>query len=424
MEIYCSGIGGIGLSAYAALQQSRGHRVVGSDRSLSAVTDALCAQGISVRTVQDGSALGKNTDLFVYSEAIAENAPERVRAKELHIPSFSYFQALGELFRGTALIAVCGTHGKSTTTAMVARLLLDADFDPTVIVGTKVPELHGSNWRNGQGQYAVLEACEYRRSFLALSPEIVLMTTVDGDHFDAFHTVQEYQEAFVEFLGRLPQNGVVITHGNNPDCRRVAKASRRLVIDADEFPLPVLQIPGVHMQQNAQLVCGLGHHLGIPKEKILHSLSGFTGTWRRMEKKGAMACGALVIDDYAHHPAEIHATLRALREAYPSRRLCCVFQPHTYDRTHKLYDQFVMAFKDADMVIIPDIYVAREEVDALAIDLSKFAADIARGSNTSAIPGKGLENTKKFLLRESRADDLVVCMGAGNITSLAAEIVQ
>jgi UDP-N-acetylmuramate--alanine ligase len=424
MEIYCSGIGGIGLSAYAALQKSRGHTVAGSDRSTSAITAGLQVMGIDVHTVQDGSALGGNTDLFVYSEAIPEHAAERVRAQELGIPSRSYFQALGEMFAGGPLVAVCGTHGKSTTTAMVARVLIDAGMDPTVVVGTKVPELGGKNWRNGQGPYAVVEACEYRRSFLALAPTIVLMTTVDGDHFDVFRSVCEYQDAFVEFLGRLPQSGVVITHGSDPDCRSITERSARTVIDADCHSLPKLCVPGVHMQQNAQLVCALGEHLRIPQERVLRSLEAFSGTWRRMELKGTMVSGALVIDDYAHHPVEIRATLRALREAHPQRRIWCVFQPHTFDRTRRLYHQFMQAFSDADIVIVPNIYVAREEAQGEEFNLPQFVLDIAKGSGTTAREGDGLERTKKLLLKEVMADDLVVCMGAGDITSLAGELLM
>ncbi|MDD5469613.1 MAG: Mur ligase domain-containing protein, partial [Candidatus Peribacteraceae bacterium] len=207
MKIYCSGIGGIGLSAYAFLQQKNGHTLLGSDRVESTMTAALSGEGIAVSCEQDGSHIPEDCDLFVYSEAIPQDAPERRKAAELGIRQCSYFQALGELSRDSRVIAVCGTHGKSSTTAMAAKVLMDAGQDPTVVVGTTSPDLGGQNWRKGGSDLFLLEACEYRRSFHHLSPDIILMTNADGDHFDAFASVEEYQQAFVDFLRLLPEGG-------------------------------------------------------------------------------------------------------------------------------------------------------------------------------------------------------------------------
>ncbi len=423
MKIYCSGIGGIGLSAYAALQAKRGASVYGSDRKDSALLQDLRSQGVTVFLTQEAANIPSDIDLFVYSEAIPADAPERVRAKELGVPMHSYFHALGELSKGAKVIAVCGTHGKSSTTAMVARLLIEAGLDPTVIVGTKVRELDGRNWRHGQSDLFVLEACEYRRSFHYLSPSYVLMTNVDGDHFDAYASLEEYQEAFVKFLKSLPADGKVFTHGNDPECVKVASKSGKIMVNADTQPLVELATPGLHMRQNAQLVLALAEELGIPSDKARTIVSGFVGTWRRMEVKGEWN-GVTVIDDYGHHPKEIRATLSAMREAYPERRIVVAFQPHTHDRTIKLYDEFLPAFKDANMVVVADVYNARNDIETAVTDVFKLIEDIERESKVKVLRGNSLKDTEK-LLRENilHPGDVLVCMGAGDITDLATKII-
>ncbi|UPA22141.1 UDP-N-acetylmuramate--L-alanine ligase [Candidatus Peribacteria bacterium] len=420
MKIYCSGIGGIGLSAYAALQAASGHTVSGSDRSDSALLEDLRSQGIAVHLTQDGSGLSDDTDLFVFSEAIPADAPERVKAAELGIKSLSYFAALGELVSGHTVIAVCGTHGKSSTTAMVAKMLIDLGKDPSVVVGTKMRELSGRNWRKGASDFFVVEACEYRRSFLFINPSIVLMTNVDGDHFDAYGSLEEYRKAFVDFLTQLPADGSVITHGEDPDCVAVASASGRTMIDADQFPLVQLATPGEHMRQNARLALALADQLKIDANVAHNSLSTFAGTWRRMEVKGEMENGITLIDDYGHHPVEIRATLNAMREAYGDRRIVCVFQPHTHDRTKKLYLEFTDAFFDADLVIIPNIYVARSDIESGTVDVDTFVNDIAENSGVDAINGQSLAETENMLHADIlQPGDVLITMGAGDITQLS-----
>lgn len=422
MKIYCSGIGGIGLSAYAAHQAARGHTVLGSDKSDGPLLEDLRDLGVQVFLRQDGSCVPSDCDLFVYSEAIPADAPERARARDFGIPSQSYFHALGQLSNDAFVIAVCGTHGKSSTTAMVAKMLIDAGKDPDVVVGTKMTELGGRNWRRGESGIFVVEACEYRRSFHYLSPDIVLMTNVDGDHFDAFADVDEYREAFVTFLKRLPGDGCVITHGADADCVAVAQASGKEMIDADADPSPDLGVPGEHMRENGRLVLALARRLGIDASVARESLRTFRGTWRRMEIKGQTSAGAIVIDDYAHHPKEIRATLRAVREGNPGRRVVCVFQPHTHDRTLKLYDDFLDSFSDADMVVIPDVYNARTDIETAAVDVPRLCADIAARSGTVCIDGRGLDATLELIEGMHKSADVLVIMGAGNVTWLAADL--
>lgn len=421
MVIYCSGIGGIGLSAYAALQRAAGNVVRGSDRSDGAILDDLRAQGMEIFVGQDGSHVTADIDLFVYSEAVPPDAPERKKATELGIEQQSYFKALGELSEPYDVIAVCGTHGKSTTTAMAAKLFQDAGLDPTVVVGTKSLDLGDRNWRKGASDIFIVEACEYRRSFHYLSPDVVLLTTVDGDHFDAYGSIEEYRQAFVEFFLRLPAGNPVVMHGSDSASAKTVAASGHPAIDADAEQLPTIGVPGEHMRQNARLVLALAKRYGIAEDVALRSLAGFRGTWRRMEVKGTRQDGVTVIDDYAHHPVEIKASLQGIKEGYPGRRIVLVFQPHTHNRTLDMYEEFLPAFGDANLLVIPNVYAARE-TGAETVDLPRFIADIATGSGIEAHDGGGFEKTLEWLTEAINPNDVVVTMGAGDVTSLAPKI--
>lgn len=418
MHIYCSGIGGIGLSGYAALQNALGHTVSGSDRSKSPLTKDLQKQGISVCDIQDGSHVTAGIDLFVYSEAIPEDAPERSRARELGIPQLSYFAALGELSKDYRTIAVCGTHGKSSTTAMAAKALLDAGLDPTVIVGTKVPQLSGRNWRKGASDIFLLEACEYRGSFLHLHPDIILMTNVELDHVDAYSSLEEYRNAYRDFIGRLSDGGVVITHMSDPDCMDTIANMEVEVLDADQTPFPQLSVPGRHMQENAQLVVALGNVLGFDTADSLYE---FSGTWRRMEIKGDTENGATVIDDYAHHPREIAATIAAARQGFPGRRIVCLFQPHMHNRLLRFYNDFCISFDGADLVVTTDVYDARADVDTEKADIKQFTADI----HAESVYGGSLESAKNLLCSTIlQQNDVVLVLGAGDVTTVAQQLVR
>ncbi len=422
MKIFCSGIGGIGLSAYASLQRNAGHDVSGSDRSWSALLDDLQSQGIAVSTDQSGKAIPEACDLLVYSEAIPADAPERTEAQRRGIMQMSYPQALGELSKNHTVIAVCGTHGKSSTTAMAARLLMDTGKDPTVVVGTKLRELDGRNWRQGKSDLFLLEACEYRKSFSFYSPSMILMTNVDGDHFDYYASVEEYRSSFSAFIARLPDDGTLITHLKDPDCKAIADASGKKTVDADAFELIELKTPGLHMRQNAQLVLALADVLAIPRKEATAAVSGYAGSWRRMEEKGRYKNTIPVIDDYAHHPAEIRATLAALKERYGPKRLVCVFQPHTHDRTLKLYDDFLGAFADAGLLIVSDVYEARKDIETAKVDMPAFIKDIAAASNVNAVAGGSLKTAEALIDSTVIGNDVIVCLGAGDITNLAGKL--
>ena len=424
MKIYCSGIGGIGLSAYAALQAAGGHSVSGSDRSLSLLTADLESQGITVTDKQDGSAVPEDTELFVYSEAIAADAPERVQAKKLGIPTKSYFEALGELSKGFVVIAVCGTHGKSSTTAMAAKALTDVGLDPTVVVGTKVPQLDGRNWRKGESNIFLLEACEYKGSFFHLHPTHVLMTNVDWDHVDAYPTDAAYKKAYEDFLVKIPTDGVLISHGTDAVCATIAAQSGKTFIDADiQSPLQ-LGVPGKHMQDNAALVLSLCTHLGIPEERVRKSLFGFSGTWRRFEQKGAMENGAIVIDDYAHHPKEIEATIASAYQYFKNRRIVCLFQPHMHDRTIALYDDFLQAFTGVSEVWVTDVYEARKEKVAQTVNMEALVEGIGESVGGNCHYVGGILEAEKYCSKNVQQSDVLLVMGAGDVTVVAQNLVS
>jgi UDP-N-acetylmuramate--alanine ligase len=396
-----------------------GHDVFGSDRSDSALIKDLESQGIKIVLTQDGSGMPENLDLFVYSEAIPESAPERVEATRRKLRQISYFKAVGELTEGKDLICICGTHGKSSTTAMVARAFVELKQNPSVVVGTKMTELGGRNWRAGSDLW-IVEACEYRRSFHYLSPKTILLTNADGDHFDAFKDIADYEQAFVDFIKKLPVDGVVIGHGADKQVKEIVKRAGRTFIDADTEELIAMQTPGEHMRKNAQLVLALCRLRGLSVDSARDSLAGFAGTWRRMQLKGINKKGVTVIDDYGHHPIEIRATLAAMREKYPEQRIVCVFQPHTHDRTLKFWNEFTASFADADLVIIPNIYDARPDRDAESANLPEFMQAIAKGSRTECIDGKSLTETEVMLKTGIlEKGDVLIVMGAGDVTKLA-----
>ena len=427
MKIFCSGIGGIGLSAYAAYMNACGHEVLGSDQKESDLLSDLRSQGITIFPSQETSNVPDDTELFAYTLALPQDHPEWRKAEKLGIRQLTYFQALGELTKDHSVIAVSGTHGKSSTTAMAAKVLIDAKLDPSVILGTKTQDLNNRNWRKGSchaeqsRSIFLVEACEYHRSFLHLSPKILLVTNMTGDHFDAYKDMEDYRSAFRELIAKLPKDGLLITHGSDPACRELMEHAPCKTIDADTYPLPKLQIPGKHMQENARLVVALSEYLGLKNAE--ESLAAYRGCWRRTEVKGTSKVGALIIDDYGHHPNEVKATLEGLREAYPDRRLICVFQPHTHDRVLKLYDLFTKAFRAADLVIIPNIFAARSDRDQKKADPEKLLADIAKESSVEVIYGESLERTEELLPAILQKNDVVVTMGAGDVWKIAEKLI-
>jgi UDP-N-acetylmuramate--alanine ligase len=338
-NIYFIGIGGIGMSALAQLFLHRGHNVSGSDRSASPVTELLEKKGIQVYIGHDAKHVPEDADLIVYSDAIPTDSPERVRGRELGKKEQSYFQALGEATKEYKNIVVSGTNGKTTTTAMIAKILTDAGVSPTVIVGSLIGE-YGSNFKAGESDIAVIEGCEYKRHFLHLNPYIFVITNIELEHTDYFKDEADVVNAFKEMVTKVPKEGSVVAHTSD---RLVAQALEGASVPVKEYEsmsVPELLVPGEFNIANAQAAKTAAHVLGVAEEQIDASLSQFKGTWRRFEIKGHTKNGALVVDDYAHHPSAIRVTLEAARKKFVDKKIVVVFHPHLYSRTKSFFNEF------------------------------------------------------------------------------------
>jgi len=442
--IHFIGIGGIGLSAIAKILLEEGHRVSGSDLQLSPLTANLEALGASIYKGHAAGNVGP-ADLVIMSSAIRPDNPEVVAARQRGIPVIKRDQMLGRMMEGRYGIAVAGTHGKTTTTAMIAWLLTQAELDPTFIVGGVVENL-GTNAQAGQGEHFVIEADEYDYTFLGLKPHLAVVTVIEMDHPDCFRDLGEVTDAFIRFVSLVPEDGSVVGCGDEDRVRAViqelaeskGKRGRPQVVTygldagvdwqaveirssevggSDFVALkegrPVgafgLQLPGLHNVQNALAAIAVADHLRLDLAGVGTALREFRGTKRRFEHKGT-AGGMIVIDDYAHHPTEIRATLAAARGRYPDSEIWAVFQPHTYSRTRALLHEFAESFGDADHVIVVDIYAAREYDD-----LGVSAADIvARMAHPDAHHIAALDEAVGYLLQRLKPDDVLITLGAGD----------
>ena len=418
-KIYCIGIGGVGLSALAQLFIDRGISVSGSDRSASPVTKMLEDKGVEVH-IDEGVHLEKDHDICVFSIAVDENHPDRVRARELGIKEMTYPEALGEISKEYYTIAVSGTHGKTTTTGMIADILIDGGLEPTVVVGSMLKK-YNSNYIKGTGDILVVEACEYRKSFLNLHPDMIVITNIDADHLDFYKDLDDIKSAFKEFVGKLDQKGTVVCNFCDND---VASVVDETFANIEDYSLISLTknpgVPGEHNIQNAKAAAAVAKLLSIPDNVVGDSLCQFESTWRRLENKGKMESGTTVIDDYAHHPTEVRSTLSALKNTVGDNKLVVVFQPHLYSRTKIFYKEFADALSIADKVILLPIYAAREKEDNEIS--SEMIAELIASEKIELIESleEGIEKVKSLDLKEN---DIVVTMGAGDVYTISDKLV-
>ena len=422
-KVHFIGIGGIGVSAVARMMMHDGKEVTGSDRADSELIHALREAGARIGIGHAAEHLEAGTDLVVYSVAIPKDNPELIKATELGMALLTYPQFLGELSKGKFTIAVSGTHGKTTTTAMIAQIMMDAGLDPTVIVGSL---LQGSktNFIAGKSKYLLIEACEYQRSFLNYHPNILVITNIDNDHLDYYKDLADIQSAFREIAERVPQEGVIVADKNTATVAPVLTKVEAQVVNYSLYSaLPLqLKVPGIHNHKNAAAAFAVALALGIKPEVATAALEKFAGTWRRFEYKGETANGAMVYDDYGHHPTEIKATLQGMRELYPRNRLIVVFQPHLYSRTKQLLDDFAGAFDVADEIVLAPIYAAREPADPTIS--SQMLADkiAARDQFVKAMPD--LESISNYLAKSAKKGDIIMTSGAGDIYKVAETVVK
>lgn len=416
------GIGGVGTSAVARMLLARGVSVSGSDREPSPNTEKLIAEGVKVFFGHDASNVPDGCDLVAYSPAVKIDNPELVVAAERGIQVFSYPRVLGIISEGMRTIAVSGTHGKTTTTAMVSEILVGAKLSPTVIVGSILKKT-GSNFVLGTSNLFVAEACEYQRSFMNLTPEILVITNIDNDHLDYYGSIEGVQKAFAEFAEKVPETGAIVCDPNDPFVAPVLKNVKARIVDYTKENIIVpLQVAGAHNVKNAKAAIAVAEILGVNSIEAIRLLALFKGTWRRMESKGKMQNGALVYDDYAHHPTEIKATLQGFREKYRKWRIVVVYQPHLYSRTKSLLGDFAEAFGDADEVIVAPIYAAREAVDPEIS--SDILADAIRAHKPNVHAGANFEEIENYLRDTITESDIVVTMGAGDIYRIGEHLLE
>ncbi len=422
-KVYFVGIGGIGVSAIARMMIHEGKMVGGSDISASLVTEELEKAGARI-TIGEVADFGENIDLIIYTIAITEHDTVLFeKIKNSGIPAISYPEALEIISKDKFTIAISGTHGKTTTTAMIAHAMISAGLDPTVIVGSMMLDVK-SNFIAGKSKYFVVEACEYRRSFLHLNPKILVITNIDADHLDYYTGgISEIESAFGELAAKIPKDGFLICNTRDPRLANVIERCEGEVIDYTRITeLVDLSFPGKHNQENAKAALEVLSALGIEEDKARAGLETFSGTWRRFEYQGMLPVGALVYDDYAHHPNEIRALIEGAREEYPGLRLVTIFQPHLYSRTKSLFNDFAKSFTGVNEALFAPIYPARE-----AFDSSISSAMLADAVEKEGIQAKSFDSFQAivdYLIQTATSRDIIITVGAGEIYQVADTLLK
>ncbi len=426
MKIHFIGIGGIGMSGLAKYYLEKGHKITGSDLVFSEITDWLKKQGVKLFMGKHSSEnVADDVDLIIYSPAVSEDNLElreahQLQAKNQKVEILSYPQALGKLTKKHFTIAVTGTHGKSTTTSMIGLLLIKAGLDPTVIVGTKLKEFEDSSCRVGNSKYLVIEACEHFESFLNYYPNIIVLTTIEAEHLDYYKNLENVIKGFKKFVANLEKDGIVIANKDDENIKKIIKDATWYSLKDKEVKeiKEILKVPGEFNISNALAALSVARILKIKDEISLKALSEYKGSWRRFEVSQITVNGKQItlIDDYGHHPTEIRVTLKAAREKFPEKQIWCVFQPHQYQRTYYLLDDFVEAFKQApiDKLIITDIYdvIGREEKEIKQkISAEELVQIIDKDSATYMTKEKIID----FLKENLKGEEIVIIMGAGDI---------
>lgn len=448
--IHCIGIGGIGLSAIGEILLSRGYRVTGSDMKESEITLNLETKGAKIFIGHRAENVA-DAELVVYSAAVGADNPELLEAARRNIPAITRAQMLGILMEEYEnSIAISGTHGKTTTTSMVSLILDRAEFEPTILVGGNLSEI-GGNVKVGHSKYFVTEACEYMDSFLSLRPKIEIILNIDSDHLDYFKDIEHIVNSFDKFASLVPENGLVVAYEANPFVNKVIKDLNNVVtfglnegctycakdIVFNEEGMPSfdveksgehlakiqLSVPGEHNILNALAAFSCCHSLGADVKTIKETLESYHGTQRRFDIVGVTEKGVKIVDDYAHHPTEIKATLTACQNI-PHNKLWCVFQPHTYTRTMALFDEFAEAFEKADILVLAEIYAAREK-NIYKISSAQLAESIKKSyPDKKVLFVEDFSEIANYVDKNSEKGDLVLTMGAGDIYKVGEMILE
>ncbi|MBN2140460.1 MAG: UDP-N-acetylmuramate--L-alanine ligase [Desulfovibrionaceae bacterium] len=444
--IHMVGIGGSGMSGIAEVLINMGFTVTGSDLSAGASVKRLKKLGATVFIGHGPENVGA-ADVLVKSTAVSMDNPEVQRARDMGVPVIPRAEMLAELMRLRTGIAVAGTHGKTTTTSLLATVFTEAGLDPTVIIGGRL-NTFGSNARLGEGEYLVAEADESDGSFLCLSPIMTIVTNVDKDHMDFYPDMAAIDQAFTRFMNQVPFYGLNVVCGDDPGVQRLLPGIKRpcltygqgehnrlrgevvsshlrtlfnVFFDGRPWGEATVALPGRHNMLNALGVIGLAMEAGLAKEHILKGLANFGGVGRRFELKGERA-GVLVVDDYGHHPAEIKATLATARACYPDRRLVVAFQPHRFTRTQALFGEFCKVFEDVDLLLLTEIYPASESPIPGVSGLS-LAQGVKQVSRVKVRFFPDLDSAQAHLPEILAAGDLFLTLGAGNVWQLGENFI-
>jgi len=446
------GAGGVGMSGLAKVMLKNKAIVTGSDQTRSIATDKLCELGADIKTGHCAENLHSHTEAVVISAAVRESNPELIQARAKSCRVYKYAEMLGILCSRYETIAISGTHGKSTTSGWLAYCLQLAGLDPNFIIGADVLQL-GSSSGTGDSRFFVAEACEYDRSFLNLKPYIGCILNIEADHLDYYKDEAEIVEAFTDFARGIKHGGVLIANGADANVAKVAKrlssyvrletfgfdknynySAQNLVPENSGYTFDVfrhgrllgntrISLPGKHNVANALAVIAMAKNAGMDTGRILELLPEFTGMDRRVMFKDKVN-EITVLDDYAHHPTEIRASLQAIRQKYEPKRLWCIFQPHQYSRTRFLLKDFAESFTLADVTIVPEIYFVRDSIDTKKEVNAQMLAEKIRGNGSEAIFIDGFDTICEYLTKNVQPGDVVVTMGAGDIWKVADEYIQ
>ena len=459
-KVHLIGIGGIGVSAIAKMMILLGKKVSGSDLVNSEIVDELKKKGAKIFIGHRKENLAKDVDLVIYSPAVPEKNPERLMAKKFKIRQLSYPEFLGELSKKFFTIAVSGTHGKTTTTALIGLILEKAGFDPTVIVGSKINNFKEGNLRFGKSKYLVVEACEWKAHMLNLYPKIIVLTNLEEDHLDYYKDLNDIVSHFQKYIDKLPSHGKIILNVDDENLLKKLLPHRKIISYGIKKPADVmaknietglgyqkfqlwsselhslelhslikLKIPGIFNIYNCLAASACALSLGVKPEIIKEVLENYSGAWRRFEIK-ELKIGNLklkIVSDYAHHPTAVKNTIRAAHEFFPKRRIFAVFQPHHHHRTKALFNDFVKSFNEADLVIISEIYsvAGREEKkdqDISSKDLVEAIKKIEKKKNV--FYARDLNETKKIILTNLKNNDILLIMGAGDIYKIVDDLLK
>lgn len=447
-RIHIIGIGGIGVSGLAYLLLQEGKIVSGSDTNLTPITRGLEKKGVKIFSPQKEENITKDIDLIIYSQAILPDNPEYKKGEKLGIPLFSYPEGVGEVMKDKRGIAVAGTHGKTTTSSLVVWLLKKNKLSPSFLVGGQIIGIGNSG--AGKGEYLVVEACEYKRSFLNYSPEIAIITSIEKDHLDYYKDLREIKKAFSSFLNNVRKDGFIVYCKEDKNvCEVVEKVNRKkfsygfknsdfvgrnvfIRNGLTEFDCYFknkkichlkLGLCGKHNVLNTLASFAVGKIVGLTWDQIKEAVETFPGIRRRCEVVGRRK-GVLIVDDYGHHPTEIKATLSSLKSLFPDKRLIVVFQPHQYSRTRFLLKDFASSFSNADKVVVPDIYFVRDSLKEKKLVNAEILVEKIRKNGKEALYLPTFEEIVEYLLEILKKDDIVLTLGAGPVDWVGKKLME